>query len=86
MARRLRQDISIGKNLRALRKRNELTQDQVVAKLQVQDIPISREILSQMERGRYSIRISVLLALKDLYKASSFDEFFSNLENPRREK
>lgn len=70
MARRLKQDISIGPNLRALRKKAGLSQEAVVGKLTLMGITtVSREILSQMESGRYSIRISVLLALKELYGA-----------------
>lgn len=74
----IKQDISIGENLRRLRKDNGLSQEAVAAKLQVMGLPISREIISQMELGRYSIRVSVLLALKELYKAD-FDDFFQNL-------
>lgn len=75
----IKQDISIGRNLKRLRKGANLTQEQVAAKLELKGLPISREILSQMELGRYSIRVSVLLALKQLYKADSFDEFFKDI-------
>ena len=40
---------------------------------------VSREMISQMEQGKYSIRISVLLALKELYHAE-FADFFEGLE------
>ena len=73
-----KQDISIGGNLRRLRNRAGLSQEQAAAKLQLQGLPVSREILSQMERGLYSIRISVFLALKELYGAE-FPDFFENL-------
>ena len=76
MSEKLKQDISIGKNLKSLRIKSGFTQEQVAAKLQTRGLPASREIISQMELGKYSIRISVLLALKKLYKAS-FDDFFS---------
>lgn len=76
MSTKLKQDISIGENLRELRRKAKLSQEQVAAQLQVIGLPMSREILSQMELGKYSIRISVLLALKEMYKVSSFDEFF----------
>ncbi len=69
-----KQDISIGGNLRRLRNRAGLSQEQAAAKLQLQGLPVSREILSQMERGLYSIRISVFLALKELYGAE-YPEF-----------
>lgn len=79
MARRLKQDISMGANLRALRLKSELSQEAVVKRLNLMGVPqISREILSQMESGRYSIRISILLALKEIYNAS-FDDFFQGL-------
>lgn len=78
MGRRLKQDLSIGKNLRALRKQAGLSQDAVAAKLVTMGLEASREIISQMELGRYNIRVSVLLALKEIYKAG-FDDFFAGL-------
>lgn len=77
-AERLKQDISIGANLRRLRKRAGLSQEIATAKLQVMGIPVSREILSRMELGRYSIRISALLGMKEIYRAT-FDEFFQGV-------
>ena len=79
MSDKLKQDISIGDNLRRLRKATNLSQEQVAAKLQLADISISREVISQMERGCYSVKVSVLLALKELYHVDSFDEFFRDL-------
>ena len=78
MADKLKQDISIGTNLRRLRMEAGFSQEKLAARLQVLGLPVSREIISQMELGRYSIRVSVLLALKDLYHVS-FDEFFRGL-------
>lgn len=74
----INQDISIGANLKALRLRNKLSQEDVAAKLQVMGFTISREIISQMELGHHNIRVSVLLALKELYHAT-FDEIFADL-------
>lgn len=79
MSANLKQDISIGDNLRALRKNARLSQESVAAKLQLMGIPASREIISQMERGEYSIRISVLKALKEIYNVSSYDDFFTGI-------
>ena len=79
MARTINQDISIGENLRRLRCRAGLTQEQAAARIQVKGIPMSREIISQMERGAHNINVSVLIAMKEIYKAS-FDEFFVNLK------
>ena len=69
MSEKIKQDISIGKNLHRLRKQAGLSQEQVAVKLQVMGLPVSREIISQMELGRYSIRVSVLIALKQIYGA-----------------
>lgn len=79
MAEKIKQDISIGQNLRRLRKNAKLSQEKVAAKLELMGFSISREIISQMERGQYSIRVSVLLALKEIYQVSNFDEFFKDL-------
>lgn len=79
MSNKLKQDLSIGANLRRLRKQSGLSQEKVAAKLQLVGIDISREIISQMELGNYSIRISVLRALKDIYQVDSFDEFFRDI-------
>lgn len=78
MSQKLKQDISIGANLKRLRQGAGLTQDQVAAKLQVMGFSVSREMLSQMELGKYSVRVSLLVALKKLYGAS-FEDFFQGL-------
>ncbi len=72
----LNQDISIGANLKALRLRNKLSQEDVAVKLQIMGFTMSREIISQMELGHHNIRVSVLLALKEIYHCAAFDEFF----------
>ncbi len=79
MAHKLKQDISIGDNLRKYRQAANMSQEQVAAKLQAQGLDISREIISQKELGKYSIRVSILLALSDLYKAPVQD-FFEDLK------
>ncbi|MCL2571683.1 MAG: helix-turn-helix transcriptional regulator [Defluviitaleaceae bacterium] len=67
MAKKLKQDISIGANLRKYRQAINMSQEEVASKLQVQGLDIHQKIISEMELGKYSIRISVLLALADLY-------------------
>lgn len=79
MSHKIKQDISIGNNLKQLRRNAALSQEQVAASLELMGLSISREVLSQMERGRYSVRVSVLLALKELYHVETFDEFFKDL-------
>ena len=75
---KIKQDISIGDNLRNLRKRMGLSQEKVAGLLELRGLSVSLEMLSQMELGRYNIRVSVLLALKDIYNAT-FEEIFENL-------
>ena len=75
----LKQDISIGKNLQALRKQSGLTQKEVSAQLELMQLSITPDIIAKMEQGRYSIKISVLLALKKIYNVDSFDAFFKDL-------
>ena len=66
--------------MRFLRKRARLSQEDVSVKLDLLGLSTRREIISQMELGRFSIRISVLLAFKQIYHVSTFDEFFKDLE------
>ena len=63
-------DYNIGNNLRLLRKRSGMKQREVVAKLQLMGLPITREIYAQIETGRHHIKITVLRALKEVYHAS----------------
>ena len=78
MSKILNQDISIGDNLRELRCRAGFSQEKVAEKLQVMGFTIRREIISQMELGKHNIRISVLLALKEMYEAT-YDEIFADI-------
>ena len=79
MSSALKQDLSIGSNLKNLRKAAGLTQAQAAAQLEVRGLPISTEILARMEQGTYSIRISALKALKEIYKLDSYDTFFQGI-------
>lgn len=78
MSDKIKQDISIGINLQKFRKQTGLSQEQVAARLQIMGISVSREIISQIELGRYSIRVSVLLAMKQIYNIT-FEDIFSGL-------
>ena len=79
MSSSIKQDFSIGQNLKMLRKRAGLTQEQAAAQLQLLELPVTADILAKMEQGKYSIRISVLVALKRIYRVETFDAFFANL-------
>ena len=79
MVQKIKQDISIGRNLRRLRLKVDLTQEQVAAQLQVRGCNVSRETYSMMERGKYSIRISELIALRQIFRAT-YSDFFEDIE------
>ena len=79
MTMKCKQDLSIGPNLKRLRKAAGLTQAMAVAQLQLLGFAISREILSQTENGRYNVPVSLLKALKQIYKVPSYDDFFQGI-------
>lgn len=85
MAQKIRQDISLGSNIRALRKQAHLTQEQVVARMQLQGIEISRSSYSQIECGTYNIRVSELVTLTEIFQVD-YNAFFANIKNtPQKE-
>ena len=49
MAQKLKQDISIGANLKKYRQASGLTQDEAASRLQVQGLDIVQKIISEMD-------------------------------------
>lgn len=78
MNQKIKQDAVFGNNLRALRKSHGYTQEEIVAKLQLKNQNISRSAYAQIECGTYNIKISELVALKEIYNIS-YDDFFLDL-------
>ena len=64
----IKQDIQICDTLRTYRIKAKLTQEQVVTKLQLNGMDISRSSYSQIECGTYNIRISELIALTEIFE------------------
>lgn len=75
---KLRQDLNMGTNIRALRKQCHLTQEEVTAKLQILGQDINRSIYSRYETGELNIKISHLIALKNIFNCT-YDDFFADL-------
>lgn len=75
---KLRQDVNMGTNIRELRKQCNLTQEEVTAKLQILEHNITRSVYSRYETGELNIKISHLIALKDIFKCT-YDDFFKGL-------
>ena len=78
MSQKIKQDLCIGSNIRKIRKLNKMTQEQIVARLQLMDIDISRSIYSQIECGNYNIKVSQLIALKEVFSVN-YEDFFDGL-------
>lgn len=72
---KLRPDLDIGKNIQALRRKCGYTQEQVLAKMQLAGIPISKSSYVKIETNRLNIKVSELVALKNILKCG-YDDFF----------
>lgn len=77
MGEKIKQDICIGGNIRAMRRNTKLTQEQVVYRLKEHGIEISRSIYSQIECGRYNIRVSELMAFAEIFGVD-YNAFFAD--------
>jgi transcriptional regulator with XRE-family HTH domain len=75
---KIRPDLDIGKNIQTLRYQNHLTQDQVVAKLNLAGIPISKSTYAKLETNRMNIKASELVALARIFR-TDINAFFAGL-------
>lgn len=73
-----KKDCQIGPAIQRLRYREKLTQEQVAAQLQIMGLDVSRAVYSKMETGYHGIKISVLVALKQIFHAE-YADFFTDL-------
>lgn len=80
MRQKIRQDVSLGDNIRKLRKAKGLTQEQMTAKLQLKNLEVTRSIYSQIECGTYSIRVSILIEIAETLECD-MNTLFSGLKN-----
>ncbi|MBC2196605.1 helix-turn-helix domain-containing protein [Listeria booriae] len=75
---KIRPDMDIGKNIQRLRNDSKMTQDQVVAKMNVMGLNISKSTYAKLETNRMNIRVSELVALKIIFNAE-FNDFFEDI-------
>ncbi|MBC2676757.1 helix-turn-helix domain-containing protein [Listeria booriae] len=75
---KIRPDMDIGKNIQRLRNNSKMTQDQVVAKMNIMGLNISKSTYAKLETNRMNIRVSELVALKMIFNAN-FSDFFEDL-------
>ena len=65
----------IGKNIRALRERAKLTQEQVAAKLQTNGCDITRSAVAKIEVGQRHLYPDEVILLKEIL-AATYEEIF----------
>lgn len=76
---KIRPDMDIGGNIRKMRKAHNMTQDDVVAQMQLRGIGISRGTYAKIEVNLMNVRVSELVALKDIF-GCRYEDFFAGLE------
>lgn len=75
---KIRPDLDIGRNIQQVRYLNGFTQDQVIARLNLMGIPISKSTYAKLKTNRMNIKVSELLALAQIFHCD-VGEFFKNL-------
>ena len=69
-------ETKIGNNIRRLREKAGLTQEQVAAKLQIGGCDITRSAVAKIEVGQRHLYPDEILLLKEILKAS-YEEIFA---------
>ena len=75
---KIRQDVCIGDNLRALRLKHNFSQEKLCAELQRRGCDIARSCYAKYEAGELNVRVSILVELKRIYSCT-YDDFFVGL-------
>lgn len=75
---RIRPDMDIGHNIQRLRRNVNMTQDQVVAHLQLMGIEVSKSTYAKLETNRMNIKVSELVALSKMFH-TDISKFFDGL-------
>lgn len=70
-------DIPLGRNIQTVRMKKDMTQKEVIEKLELMGGLMSRSTLANIETGRRNIKASNLKALKILFDVD-YEEFFKD--------
>lgn len=73
----------IGSNIRMLREKSGMTQEQLSAKMQVSGCDITRSALAKIEVGQRHLYPDEIIALKKILNVS-FDEILTLSGNPQK--
>lgn len=76
MEQKIKQDISIGANIRAIRKRQKMKQTELVQLLQLEGVAMTREALVKIERGTQHIQASQLRGIRNALH-TTYDELLA---------
>lgn len=79
LVQKIRPDMDIGKNIRRLRKRAKLTQEQTVAQLELMGVSISKSTYAKIETNRMNIKVSELIGLSKIFGADIIEFFYGLL-------
>ena len=79
MEQKLRRDRNIGKNLRTLREKHNISQEKLCVLLQRRGCDIGRSTYAKYENGELNIKINVLIELRKI-NGCSYDDFFEGLD------
>lgn len=82
MEQKIKQDaqIPIGENIRSLRKEKGIGQTELVRRLQLIGVVMTRETLVKIERGIQHIQASQLKGIRDVLKVT-YDEILKEKDN-----
>ena len=70
---KIKQDIPIGENIRRIRQAQKIGQTELVRRLLLEGVEMTREALVKLERGTQHIRASQLRGLRDAL-GTTYDE------------
>ena len=74
---KIKQDVSIGDNIRKIRKKQNIKQVELVQLLQLQGIDMTRETLVKIEGGLQHIKASQLRGIRNALK-TTYDELLAD--------
>ncbi len=66
----------VGKNIRSLREKTKLTQEELAAQLQVRGCDITRSAVAKIEVGQRHLYPDEIILIKEILKVS-FDDIFA---------
>ena len=74
--------VYFGKNLKQLRKKRGLTQEETVTQLQLLGSPLSRSTYSLIESGRCNLYVNDLVGLQKVFQCE-YADFFTDIPPSR---